>query len=209
VLVSIGIGARPLVNTVPSVPFTIVLVIVGLLIAVLPLQLALELSHDSIFLVFLPPILFAGGLSLDFERVRQNAPLISLLLVVGLPVAIIAMGFGGQYVFGFPLAVALLLGSMLYPLYPVAVLSVFTAMDAPDRLLSNSWESRSLVRRHLCLERIGFVIFTEIGQCTVHQFLENEFLIVLGLAVVTRFHLGRDGCDLLAMFAIHIRDHRG
>lgn len=136
VLVSIGIGARLLVNTVPSVPFTIVLVIVGLLIAVLPLQIALELSHDSIFLLFLPPILFAGGLRLDFVRVRQNAPLIGLLLVVGLPVAIVAMGFGSQYVFSVPFAVALLLGSMLYPLDPVAVLSVFTEMDAPDRLLA-------------------------------------------------------------------------
>jgi CPA1 family monovalent cation:H+ antiporter len=87
-------------------------------------------------LLFLPPILFAGGLRLDFERVRRNAPLIGLLLLVGLPLAIFAMGVGGLYVFSFPLAVSLLLGSMLYPLDPVAVLSVFKEMDAPDRLLA-------------------------------------------------------------------------
>lgn len=50
--------------------------------------------------------------------------------------AIVAMGFGSQYVFSVPFAVVLLLGSMLYPLNPVAVLSVFTEMDAPDRLLA-------------------------------------------------------------------------
>lgn len=136
ILVSIGIGARLLVNTFPTVPFTIVLVIVGLIIAILPINLELLLSHDILFLLFLPPILFAGGLRLDFERVRENAPLIVLLLLVGLPLAIFAMGFGGLYVFSFPLAVSLLLGSMLYPLDPVAVLSVFKEMDAPDRLLA-------------------------------------------------------------------------
>ena len=135
-LVSIGIAARLLVNTVPTVPFTIVLLSVGLLIAVLPIHLGLVLSHDILFLVFLPPILFAGGLRLNFDRVRQNAPLIVLLLLVGLPIAIVAMGIGGLYVFSFPLAVSLLLGAMLYPLDPVAVLSVFKEMDAPDRLLA-------------------------------------------------------------------------
>jgi CPA1 family monovalent cation:H+ antiporter len=134
ILVALGVGARLLVNSVPTVPFTIALVVVGLVIAVLPIPLGLPLSHDILFLLFLPPILFAGGLRLDFERVRRNAPLIVLLLLVGLPLAIFVMGFGGLYVFSFPLAVSLLLGSMLYPLDPVAVLSVFKEMDAPDRL---------------------------------------------------------------------------
>lgn len=136
ILVSIGIGARLLVNTVPTVPFTIVLVIVGLIIAMLPIHLGLGLSHDILFLLFLPPILFAGGLRLDFDRVRRNAPLIVLLLLVGLPLAIVGMGVGGLYVFSLPLAVSLLLAAMLYPLDPVAVLSVFTEMDAPDQLLA-------------------------------------------------------------------------
>jgi CPA1 family monovalent cation:H+ antiporter len=68
ILVAIGVGARLLVNSVPTVPFTVVLV-VGLVIAVLPISLDLPLSHDILFLLFLPPILFAGGLRLDFRSV--------------------------------------------------------------------------------------------------------------------------------------------
>jgi CPA1 family monovalent cation:H+ antiporter len=136
IVVGIGIGVRLLVNRFRTVPYTIVLVIVGLVVSVLSLNLDLPLSHDILFLLFLPPILFAGVLRLDYEQVRQNAPLIVLLLVVGLPLSIFVMGIGGQYVFSFPLVVALLLGSMLYPLDPVAVLSVFKEMEAPDRLLA-------------------------------------------------------------------------
>jgi CPA1 family monovalent cation:H+ antiporter len=136
IIVSIGIGARLLVSRFQTIPFTIILVIVGLVISVLPMNLDLPLSHDILFLLFLPPILFAGALRLDYERVRQNVPLIVLLLVVGLPIAIFVMGIGGQYIFSFPIMVSLLLGSMLYPLDPVAVLSVFKEMDVPDRLLA-------------------------------------------------------------------------
>lgn len=136
IIVSIGIGARLLVSRFRTVPFTIILVIVGLVISVLPINFVFPLSHDILFLLFLPPILFAGALRLDYERVRQNVPLIVLLLVVGLPTAIFVMGIGGQYIFSFPIMVSLLLGSMLYPLDPVAVLSVFKEMDVPDRLLA-------------------------------------------------------------------------
>lgn len=45
------------------------------------------------------------------------------------------MGLVNWYLLGFPLIIALLLASMLYPLDPVAVLSVFKEMDADERLV--------------------------------------------------------------------------
>lgn len=136
IIAGLGVGVRLLTTRFPVVPFPIVLVIVGLLLSLLPLRLELPLSHDILFFLILPPILFAGALQLDYDRLRQNAPLIALLLIVGLPIAIFIMGFGAQYLFSFPLTVALLLGAMLYPLDPIAILSVFKEMDAPDRLLT-------------------------------------------------------------------------
>lgn len=134
-LVAAGIVARLLASRFETISYSIVLVALGLAISLTPVSTSFRLSHDLIFLVILPPILFAGGLRLDYQATRDDAPYLGALLLVGLPVAILGMGLLGQYFFPYPLVVTLLLASMLYPLDPVAVLSVFKSLDAPDRLL--------------------------------------------------------------------------
>ena len=129
VVIGIGVIARLIGSRTKQLPYTIVLVVAGLLVSLLELPIGLPISHDVIFFLVLPPILFSGMLDQDYEGLRQNAPLIALLLIVGLPIAIILMGVVGQYVMAIPLIVALLLASMVYPLDPVAVLSIFEAMD--------------------------------------------------------------------------------
>lgn len=135
-IVSVGIVARLLASRFKTISYSIVLVTLGLVLSVVPISPSFQLSHDLIFLVILPPILFAGGLRLDYQATRNNAPYLAALLFLGLPIAILGMGLLGQYLFPYPLVVTLLLASMLYPLDPVAVLSVFKSLDAPDRLLT-------------------------------------------------------------------------
>lgn len=135
-IVAAGIVARLLASRFKTLSYSIVLVALGLALSVVPVSTSIRLSHDLIFLVILPPILFAGGLRLDYQATRNNAPYLAALLLLGLPLAILGMGFLGQYLFPYPLVVTLLLASMLYPLDPVAVLSVFKSLDAPDRLLT-------------------------------------------------------------------------
>lgn len=135
-IVAVGIVARLLASRFKTISYSIVLVTLGLILSVVPISPSFQLSHDLIFLIILPPILFAGGLRLDYQATRNNAPYLAALLLLGLPIAILGMGLVGQYLFPYPLVVTLLLASMLYPLDPVAVLSVFKSLDAPDRLLT-------------------------------------------------------------------------
>lgn len=133
-LVGVGVVARLVASRFRTVSYSVVLVLFGLVVSALPVSTTLPLSHDLIFLVVLPPILFAGGLRLDYRATAENAEFLALVLLVGLPAAILGMGIVGQYVFPYPLVVTLLLAAMVYPLDPVAVLSVFDSLDAPDRL---------------------------------------------------------------------------
>lgn len=135
-IVAAGIIARILASRFETISYSIVLVALGLVLSVVPVSTSFRLSHDLIFLVLLPPILFAGGLRLDYRATRRNAPYLAALLLLGLPIAILGMGLLGRYLFPYPLVVTLLLASMLYPLDPVAVLSVFESLDVPDRLLT-------------------------------------------------------------------------
>src|SRR5215210_7925935 len=64
-------------------PYTVALVIAGLIIAVAPLDLAVGLTPDLILFIFLPALLFESSYNLNFADVRENLRPITLLAVPG------------------------------------------------------------------------------------------------------------------------------
>ncbi|MFC4447563.1 cation:proton antiporter [Halorussus aquaticus] len=141
VLVSftIAIGVRILANRI-LLPYTVLLVTVGFTLSVFPLQTYLGFSldplftHDAILFIFLPAIVFLGAAEIDHKRFRQNLLITVITVLVGLPLAITAIGWLGAKLFGMPLLIMLLFGSMAYPIDPVAVLSLFEDAGVSPRL---------------------------------------------------------------------------
>lgn len=141
VLVSFGIaiGVRLLTNRT-AIPYTVLLVAVGFVFTLPPSQAYVEFAlaplftHDVILFVFLPAIVFQGAAEVDYAEFRRNLPAFGAIVLIGLPVAVTAVGWLGSYVFGVPLLIALLFGAMAYPIDPVAVLSLFEEAGAPERL---------------------------------------------------------------------------
>lgn len=136
---SIAIGVRFLTNQT-TVPYTVLLIAVGFILTVFPVQTYLAFSleplftHDMILFVFLPAIVFLGAAEIDHERFRHNLPIIGTIVLVGLPLAVMLVGWIGAQLFGLPLLIMLLFGTMAYPIDPVAVLSLFEEAGAPARL---------------------------------------------------------------------------
>ncbi len=125
-----------------NVPFTVVLVVVGIAIR----QLAelgpeflrpfaeYEISPDVILFVFLPTLIFESAFNLDARQLKQNLLPVLTLAVPGL---ILSTGMIGGLVWWltpFDLASSLLLGSILSATDPVAVISLFRSMGVPLRL---------------------------------------------------------------------------
>jgi len=142
-------------------PYTIALLLAGLTLSVIGFVLFPEadslvdirLTHDLIFLVLLPPLLFEGAATTDLERLRRNLGPVLALAVGGLIVAVLLLGVAGRAVFGFPLLVALLFASMILPTDPVSVLALFEELGAPERL-SVLVEGESLIN-----DGVGVVLF--------------------------------------------------
>src|SRR5574337_889557 len=63
------------------IPYPILLVIGGLVLSVIPGLPAVTLSPDLVFLVFLPPILWAAAYFTSWREFRRNIRPISLLAV--------------------------------------------------------------------------------------------------------------------------------
>ena len=117
-----------------GVPYPVLLVAVGAVLAWLPGVSVPQLSPDVVFYVFLPPLLYYAAYFIAPDDLRANARPIGLLSV-GL-VIVTAAAVAGVLVgvAGVPLAVAVIAGVVVAPTDAVAATSVFKRLDVPERL---------------------------------------------------------------------------
>ncbi len=119
-----------------DLPYPIVFVLGGLVIAVIPQIPTPQVNPDWIFFLILPPLLFSGGWATDLREFRQNARPIALLSI-GLVVftTCIVAWFAHTFVPGFPWAAAFVLGAIVSPPDAVAASAVFERFNVPRRVI--------------------------------------------------------------------------
>ena len=115
------------------VPYTVALVIVGLLITSQS-ALKFELTPELILALFLPPLVFEAAFHLNISEVRRSLPGILLLAVPG--VILTTLIIAGVLLFGtsLTLPVALVFGTLIAATDPVSVVSLFRTLGVPKRL---------------------------------------------------------------------------
>lgn len=123
-------------------PFTVILVLVGMalvsLVRALPDYFGilgmLEISHDLIFFIFLPTLIFESTFNMDVQHLRRNMGPVLMLAIPGLLLSTAIIGGVVSLLTDLPLTVALLLGAILSATDPVAVIALFKQLGAPKRL---------------------------------------------------------------------------
>jgi CPA1 family monovalent cation:H+ antiporter len=118
-----------------KIPAPIVLVIGGLAIAFVPGLPNVELDPDTIFLLFLPPLVYAAAWRsspLELRAVMRPLALLSILLVF-LTAAVVAV-VAHALVPELSWAEAAVLGAILAPTDAVAPISIFRRLSAPERV---------------------------------------------------------------------------
>jgi len=118
-----------------KIPAPIVLVLGGLAIAFVPGLPDVELDPDTIFLVFLPPLVYAAGWRTspqELQAVMRPLALlaVALVFVAAAAVAVVAHAL----VPGMSWAEAAILGAVLAPTDAVAATSIFRRLGAPERV---------------------------------------------------------------------------
>jgi CPA1 family monovalent cation:H+ antiporter len=116
------------------VPYTLALVLVGLLISPMHFLPTVHISPELILLILLPALLFEAAWNLNFERLRADLLPILALSVVGVCLAVGLTGGILHYVIAMPWSVALLFGAMISATDPVSVLALFKEAGLPKRL---------------------------------------------------------------------------
>jgi CPA1 family monovalent cation:H+ antiporter len=92
------------------------------------------LSADSLIHIFLPPLLFVGGLGVDIRLLRDEFAAVLLMAVVAVAVCVVMVGGVLAGVSEFSLPVCLLLGAIVAATDPAAVIAIFRDLGAPRRL---------------------------------------------------------------------------
>lgn len=119
-----------------AVPYTLGLVIVGLVISFFVPESQVRLTPDLVLFVFLPALLFEGAWSISVAHLRQNWVPIFLLAVPGLLLELVLIAVPLHFFIGLGWSDAFLLSAILSPTDPVAVLGLFRQLNVNVQLSS-------------------------------------------------------------------------
>jgi len=118
-----------------KLPYPILLLVFGLLVAFVPGLPRLDISPDLILPLVLPPLLFAAARRTSWREFLDNRRAIGLLAVALVIVTTMVVGFLLQaLVPGLPLIAAIALGALVAPPDPVAATAVARQLRLPRRL---------------------------------------------------------------------------
>ncbi|HEV2462125.1 MAG TPA: cation:proton antiporter [Ktedonobacterales bacterium] len=118
------------------VTYTLALVLTGLAIGALHLLPTVQLNANLVLFVFLPALLFDGAWNIETAALRADWLAILLLAVPGLLVSLVVVAAVVHWGAGLPLLAALLLGAIVSPTDPIAVLALLRRLGMPERLCS-------------------------------------------------------------------------
>lgn len=141
-----------------KIPYTVLLVIVGLLLVPIVQLPYLEpifgflddlvLTPELLFFIFLPILIFESAFNMKIRQMVESAWSITLLAIVGLIISTIVIATALYFLLpliglNVPFIVTLLFGAIISSTDPVAVLALFKDYGAPKRL-SLIFEGESL-----------------------------------------------------------------
>lgn len=165
-----------------GVPFTLGLVVVGLVIAAFNLLPGVRLTPELVLDVFLPGLLFEGAWSLEVRELKHvwGAVVLlvgpGLLLTAGVCTIVLHVGAGLSW------GDALLLSAILAPTDPVAVLGLFRELNVGMRLRTTI-EAESLLNDGLAsvlyFAFLGLVLWAAEGHAVTGQMVAGT--IVTGI----------------------------
>jgi monovalent cation/hydrogen antiporter len=155
--VLVGVGALLVLTTRLEVPYPILLVLGGAVLAFVPGVGDFTLDPDLVLVAFLPPLLYSAAFFSSLQDLRDNARPIGLLaigLVVATALAVAALA---HWLVGMPWEAAFVLGAVLSPTDPIAATQIAVRVRAPRRLVTIV-EGESLINDATALVIFRFAV---------------------------------------------------
>jgi monovalent cation/hydrogen antiporter len=180
-----GVVILSLLATRLRVPFPILLVLVGLAISLIPGLPRITLNPELIFLLFLPPLLYAASWLTSWRDFHMNLrPILQLSIGLILVTMTAVAGVAHTFIPGFTWAAAFTLGAIVSPPDAVAATSVLQRFNLPRRIIT-ILEGESLVNDATALVALRIAIGAAVTGTfsLVEAGLQFIFVSVGGIAI--------------------------
>ena len=116
------------------VPYTLLMVIVGFVVGFIPFIPNEHIDPNLILYVFIPALLFEGAWKAEIDRLEADWLPIVLLAIPGMVLSLLVVAVVLYFGIGLSWLLALLVGAIIAPTDPVAVIALFQQLGVPDRL---------------------------------------------------------------------------
>jgi CPA1 family monovalent cation:H+ antiporter len=125
----VAIAARRL-----RLPYTVGLVLTGFALALSRLDAGLALTHELVFDLILPPLLFEAALNLHWRELRREALPILALAMLGVLACAAVVSAGLIFGLGWPKREAFAFGALISATDPIAVIALLRETGIKGRL---------------------------------------------------------------------------
>src|SRR6185437_4889146 len=167
-------------------PYTVGLVLAGAALALTRSHAGLALTHDLIFDVVLPPVLFEAALNLSWSDLRKDLIPVVALSTIGVVLCAALVACGLVALLGWPIESALVFGALIGATDPIAVIALLKESGVTGRF-SLLIEAESLFN-----DGAAAVLFTLVLVWAAPDPLTaiTTFLVVAGGGVAAGFGVG-------------------
>ncbi|MBV4359311.1 Na+/H+ antiporter [Pinibacter aurantiacus] len=186
----LGVSMLAMLSDKLRISYPIFLVVSGLFISIIPGIPDIQLQPDLVFLIFLPPLLYAAAWNTswkDFWKWKRPISLLAFGLVI---TTACGVAFFSSYIIpNFGLAFGFLLGGIISPPDAVAATTVMQELKLPKRIVT-ILEGESLVNDAASLIVFRFALAAIlIGNFNIWK-AEANFLYVVALGVLIGIAIG-------------------
>lgn len=116
-------------------PYSVGLVLAGIVLAALPFAPTIHLTKDLIFSGLLPPLLFEAALYIHWDQLRRDFSVIVVLATVGVVISACVTAVGMHLLADWQWQSAFVFGALIAATDPVSVIATFRDAKAHGRLL--------------------------------------------------------------------------
>jgi CPA1 family monovalent cation:H+ antiporter len=184
-----------------TIPYTVALVILGVVATTFIPGERIEFSPELVLLVLLPGLVFEASLRIDLGDLRRSFGAVALLAVPGVLISAVVVAVILNLATGLPPALGFVVGSMVAATDPVAVVSTFKQLGSPRRL-ATLIESESLFN-----DGTALVVFAVAIRAAVGPVAPMEALVSMALTVAISGVIGLAAGYIVSRLIASVDDH--
>jgi monovalent cation:H+ antiporter, CPA1 family len=187
-----------------KIPYTAVLVLAGIVLGAFHLVNPPRLTHELLFGVILPGLLFEAAFNIDVRIFLRNKMAITALAIPGVIAAILLAGAGTAFAIsafsearGLTLEQGLVFGALVAATDPIAVVAIFKEVKVPARL-ATLVDGESLLNDGTSIVLLSLLLAAVTGVGTGYGHLALQFVLIVGGGAFLGFVGGTIASRLIA-----------